>query len=193
MHCWLLHGYMGRSAPCGACGLQGDSLHHCGPLLGCRELLLHVWITSCPPSALTSVPAGLLSCISHSSLPAAVVQKFFPSLNLLSQSTSNIIHHSWLCSDMGQLLGSAHKSHPYIPTFPRLCYVNKVWAQKFSKNCIAYKHSEKKYLKLWCLHYTNTQTRKKLTFCINAINSTYWWAEYLTQRHFHQPEAMYKL
>jgi len=62
----------------------GDSLLLCGPLLGCRELLLCAWSTPCFLSALTSVPAKLLLSHSHSSLPAAVAQQFFPFLNLLS-------------------------------------------------------------------------------------------------------------
>ena len=52
----------------------GDSLLLCGPLLGCRELLLCAWSSSCPPSVLTSVPAGLLSHIPCFSLPTAVAQ-----------------------------------------------------------------------------------------------------------------------
>lgn len=38
---WLLHGSMWRSALCGVCGLQRDSLLYCRPLLGFRDLLLH--------------------------------------------------------------------------------------------------------------------------------------------------------
>ena len=64
--------------------LWGHSLLLCGPLLGCRELLLSAWSTPCFLSALTSVPAKLLLSHSHSSLPAAVAQQFFPFLNLLS-------------------------------------------------------------------------------------------------------------
>ena len=44
----LLHGCTGRSALCGACGLQEDGMLLHGPLLGCRELLLHAWSSSCP-------------------------------------------------------------------------------------------------------------------------------------------------
>lgn len=47
MHCGLLHGYTWRSAPHDAHGLQGDSLLLHDPLLGCRELLLCNWNTSC--------------------------------------------------------------------------------------------------------------------------------------------------
>lgn len=80
-------------APAGALyGLQGDSLLHCWPLLGCRELLI------CPgaPSALF-LPRlrwlqGFFSHISHSSLPDDV-QLFFPPFNLLSQRRTQC--HSW--------------------------------------------------------------------------------------------------
>jgi len=44
---------MWRSAPCGAYGLQCDSLLHYVLLLASEELLLCTWSTSCPPSALT--------------------------------------------------------------------------------------------------------------------------------------------
>ena len=66
----LLRGCTGRCALRGAHGLQGDGLLLRGPLLGCRKLLLCAWSSSCPPSALTSVPSGLFSHISHPSFPA---------------------------------------------------------------------------------------------------------------------------
>ena len=47
LHCGLLRGCMWRSAPCCAHGLQGDDLLLHGPLLGCWELLLCAWRTSC--------------------------------------------------------------------------------------------------------------------------------------------------
>lgn len=83
----LLRGCIWRSAPWDTCGLQGDSLLFHRPLLGCRELLLCAWSTSCPPATLTSVSACRAASltISRSSLPAAVTQQFFPSLNLPSQ------------------------------------------------------------------------------------------------------------
>lgn len=65
----------------------GDGLLLCGPIRGCREL--RSWSTSCPPPALTLVRAGLFSYITHSSLPGALVQQFFPFLNVLS-----IVDHS---------------------------------------------------------------------------------------------------
>lgn len=61
----LLRGYTWIS-PHRAHGLQRDSLPRNGPFLGCRKLLLCTWSNSCPPSALTSVPAGLF--FSHPSL-----------------------------------------------------------------------------------------------------------------------------
>ena len=100
----LLHGYTGRSAPCGDHGLQGDGLLLHGPLLGCRELPLCTWNTSCPPSALTWMAAGRFSHVSHSSLPAAVVQQFFHFLSLLSEHTQ---HHSWLSSGSSVSLWSS--------------------------------------------------------------------------------------
>ena len=60
--CGLLHGFTRRSAPRGTHGLRGDRLFFHGPLLGCRELLLCAWSTSCPLPALTLVPAGLFPC-----------------------------------------------------------------------------------------------------------------------------------
>ena len=60
LHCELLHGCTWRSVLCGAQGLQWDVLLFCGPLLGCRELLLHAWSTSCPPPALALGAAGTL-------------------------------------------------------------------------------------------------------------------------------------
>jgi len=86
----LHHGHMGGSAPCGVHELQGDSLLHHGPLLGCRELLLHVWSTSC---------TDLAGCrtVSQSSLPAAVVQQvFFPFLK--SAIPERMQCCSWLSS-----------------------------------------------------------------------------------------------
>lgn len=63
--CRIQCGCLWRSALRGAHGLHGDVLLCCGPLLGCRELLLYAWSTSCPPGALTTEPAGLLlSCFS---------------------------------------------------------------------------------------------------------------------------------
>jgi len=87
----LLHCCMGRSAPRRISGLQEDGLLLHGPLLGCRELLLHAWSTCCP-CALTLVPAGLLLsfCSLHS--PRCCCAAVFPFLNLLSQRCSQ--YHS---------------------------------------------------------------------------------------------------
>jgi len=73
-HHGLLHGCR---APCGTHGLPGAALLLCGPFLGCRELLLHTWNTSCPSLALTLVAAGLLH--SHSLLsPSCCCGAVFP-------------------------------------------------------------------------------------------------------------------
>jgi len=119
MHNGLLHGCTYRSAPHGSHGLQRAFLLHHGPLPGCKELLLHSWSISCPPSALTLVAAEFCLPFSPSSHPVALVQQFFPFWNL-SQSTPSVTRGSalamrdpfwsswsWLWSDMEQLLGSA--------------------------------------------------------------------------------------
>ena len=53
---------------------RGQSTLHHGPLHDCRELLLCTWSTSCPPSALTLVVAGLFH-ISHSSFELLLCSK----------------------------------------------------------------------------------------------------------------------
>jgi len=63
-------------------GLQGDKLCHCG-LQG--NLCSSTWSTSFPPSPLTLVFAELWLAYFHSSLPAAVPQRFYPCLGMLSQ------------------------------------------------------------------------------------------------------------
>ena len=85
----------------------GAQLFHHRPFLGCRgisvphpEQLL--------PSFCTDLGWWLQSCfshISHSSLPTAVAQQCFLSLNLLSQSHSQ--HHSWLSSGSSRSLFGA--------------------------------------------------------------------------------------
>ena len=71
-------------------------------------------------------------------LSAAVAQQFSPFLNLLSQSTDIVTHSSgltvvchfwssWLWSDLGQLLGSAHRGRPCSPLtslLPQPCLEN---------------------------------------------------------------------
>lgn len=101
-----------------------------GPFfLGFKELLLHAWSTSFPPSLLTFVPEGLL--LSHFlllslSCSCTVVFHF---LNLVSQTHNHC--HSWLSSDSsGSLLEVAtadfylicvsfsafvHRDHPCGP------------------------------------------------------------------------------
>lgn len=96
------------------------------------------WSTSSPPSSLTLVPAGL--SLSHFSLlsPAAVVQQFFPSWSLLSQSTP--AHSQLSCGNSrfssesscgillwhGTALGSAHRELPSSPQLPKPCHVRSV-------------------------------------------------------------------
>lgn len=89
LHHGLFQGCMWRSAPYGAHALQGNSLLHCGPLLS-RWELLHAWSTSCLPSALTLVAAGLF--LPHFLTPLSQLLQccseavfFYPFLNLLSQ------------------------------------------------------------------------------------------------------------
>jgi len=94
IHGGLLHGCAWRSVPCGAYGLQGDDLLLHEPLLGCTELLLHAWSTSCPPFALTLVASGLL-LISHFSLPSAECTALFSPF-LKSESTPSTSHGSTL-------------------------------------------------------------------------------------------------
>ena len=111
-------------------GLQGDSLLHCGPLLGCRELLLCAWSTSCPFPMLTLVPIGLFLSHFLTSPSQLLSHSFFlPFLNLLSQrhnehcswlsSGQQLVlfgaRWSWLLTHMGQLRHSACSSHPCSP------------------------------------------------------------------------------
>ena len=64
---------------------------------GLQGTTVPAWSTSCPPSVLTWVPAGLfLSHFSPLSLSAAVVQQFFPFFSLLSQRHTQCC--SWLSS-----------------------------------------------------------------------------------------------
>lgn len=123
LHCGLLHGCMWRSASCGISVLQGDSLLHYGPLLGCKELLLCAWSTCCPPAALTLVAAGLFLSFSCS-----------PFLNL---STPSIAHGSslavvgpcwsswsWLWSDVGWWWALLTEANPAVPQLSKPCHVN---------------------------------------------------------------------
>ena len=98
----FLHDCMWRFALHDAHGLQGYSLLHCGPLLSFRELLLHLWTTSCPPSALTLMAAGLF--LSHFSLssPSCCCPAVFPFLK--SALPEHTQHHSWLMSGSGRSL-----------------------------------------------------------------------------------------
>ena len=67
-----------------------------------------------PPALLLHSPRGLLGCfslISHSSLPAAVAQLLFPSLNVLSQSTSSTAHGSGLACSRSLLELGGFGSH----------------------------------------------------------------------------------
>ena len=123
----LSHGCTGRSALYG--GLQGDSLLLHGPLLGCRELLLCTWSTSCPPSALTWMAA-----LSQSSLlsPSCCCAAIF--LILQSALPQHTQCHSWLssgsnkpiwnnrsqlCSDKGQRWALLT-----TPLLPEPCHTN---------------------------------------------------------------------
>lgn len=88
------------------------------------------------PPALTLVPAGLFSYISHSPLPAAVAD--FPFPRLLSQSTP--AHSQLSCGNSrfssesscgillwhGTALGSAHRELPSSPQLPKPCHVRSV-------------------------------------------------------------------
>ena len=98
----FLHDCMWRFALHDAHGLQGYSLLHCGPLLSFRELLLHLWTTSCPPSALTLMAAGLF--LSHFSLssPSCCCPAVFPFLK--SALPEHTQHHLWLMSGSGRSL-----------------------------------------------------------------------------------------
>ena len=123
-HCSLLHGCMRRSALCGAHGLQEHSLLLCGPLLGCRELLLCASSTSC-------LPWCLQGCFSQFLTPFSwLLLQLFPSLTLISQSIPSVAHGSavavpslwssswnWLWSDMGQCWAKA-------ATLAASCYQN---------------------------------------------------------------------
>lgn len=117
-----------RSAPWVPMGCREAACSTVGPLLGFRELLLCPWNTSCP-SILTLVPPGLF--LSHFlTFPSQLLlHRLFSFLNLLSHRQNE--HCSWLSSGpqfvpfearcswlltcMGQLLCSAHSSHPCSP------------------------------------------------------------------------------
>ena len=66
LHHGLLRGCTRRSALCGTHGLWGHSLLLCGPLLGCRELLLSTSSTSCPPWCLQGSFSQFLTLLSCS-------------------------------------------------------------------------------------------------------------------------------
>lgn len=72
--------------------LQGDNLLYHRPLLGCREFVFHTRSTSCFPSALISVPTGLL--LSHFSFlsPICCCAAVFPSFK------SVLREHTQCCS-----------------------------------------------------------------------------------------------
>ena len=92
----LLCGFTGRSAPCSAHGLQGDGLLFCGPLLRCRNLLLCAWSSSCPPSALTLVPAGLFSHSSNSSSSCCCMELFSFLISALTRAQpSSLMAQFW--------------------------------------------------------------------------------------------------
>ena len=94
LHLRLLHSCMRRSVLHSAWELHRDSLLLHGPLLDCRELLLHAWSTSCPPSVLTLGAVEplphIFSLLSQLLLPTS----FSPSLNLHSQ------RHNQHCSQL---------------------------------------------------------------------------------------------
>lgn len=132
---------MWRSAPPGTCGLQEDSLLCRGPLLGCSELLLWTWSTSCPPSTPTLVAVGLF--LSHFPLfsPSCFSTAFF---SLKSALPEHVQHHpqvssgssgswSWLWYNMGQPLGSAQEAILAAPLLRKPCHVNPIqlWLRKF--------------------------------------------------------------
>lgn len=88
-----------KSAPGGAHGLQGTTCSTMGFSMGCRELLLHAWSTSCLPSALTLVVSGLFLSQYLIPLSQLLLQERFslPSV-CSSRSTLSISHHSALAS-----------------------------------------------------------------------------------------------
>jgi len=117
----LLRGCTGRSAR--------DRLLLPGPLLGCRELLLRAWSTTCPPFARPPAPAGLL--FTHCSLPLSQLLSHSGVSSLNSALPEHTQHHSGLSSGSGgsllellcyhgALLGSAQTA----PHWLSLCYQN---------------------------------------------------------------------
>lgn len=94
IHCSTMG--MWRSSVQGTHQLLGDRLLHHGPLLSTRGLLFCTWSTSCPPSALTFVPAGLL--LSHFLTPHSQLllhsSLFLPLICTPSAHTASLIAQS---------------------------------------------------------------------------------------------------
>lgn len=132
LHHGLFQGCMWKSAPYGAHALQGNSLLHCGPLLSLWELL-HAWSTSCLPSALTLVAAGLF--LPHFLTPLSQLlqwSSFFlpfpkspfpeaPSVahgSALARNWSPWSSWSWLWSGKGQCWALLTEDIPAAPLLP---------------------------------------------------------------------------
>ena len=118
LHRGLLCGCVGRSALRYSRGLQGDGLLFCGPLQGCRELLLCAWNFSC-----THLGACRAASLPFLPSPSCCCIAVFHFLNLLSQSTTSITHGSalaaagpfWRSWSSALTRGSAHRGHPCMP------------------------------------------------------------------------------
>lgn len=145
--CGLLRGSMGKSALWGACGLQVDSLLLHGPLLGCRELLLCTWNTSCPLPALALMSAGLL--LSHySHLSPSLFFALFKvcyqrdAISVAEGLSSVILLLFWsclnlLCPTQGSSMSLFFRDHPWTPHLylPKPCCVYTIhmrWPKPYS-------------------------------------------------------------
>lgn len=128
-----------RSAPCSAYGLQGDDLLLLGPLLSCREFLLHAWNSSCPPAALTSLPMwpflshflNLISLTTVTFLPfLRSVNREAPPVWLMGSgvfSGGPLLQPSWIPT-WGQLLASSHiaAAPPPYSLLPKPFHLNAI-------------------------------------------------------------------
>ena len=84
LHRGLLHGLQrGDLLYLGLMGAGGQPAPPGASPQGAGELVLHAWSTSCPPAALTLVPAGLV--LTPSSATCSCAAGFLPFLNMLSQ------------------------------------------------------------------------------------------------------------
>lgn len=101
LHWRLISGCRWTTALYSAHRLQGHSLLQHGPILGCRECLLPACTISCPPPALTLVPAELLLYMLLLLSPSCCCAAFFP-LNLPSQRHNQC--HLWLSSGSSRFL-----------------------------------------------------------------------------------------